>query len=74
MVSLTAGGHTFKRLRVDGAQLKDALTRLSEKNRSARFFLRRGCVLTEISADDVEATEQDLSGGPFVLIVDEEAR
>ena len=73
MSSMTAGGHTFKQVRVDGARLKSELLRMSQEDRVRRFFLRRGCVLTEISMDDIEQTGSDTAEESFVLIIDEQA-
>jgi hypothetical protein len=73
MGSITAGGHTFRELRVDGGRLRSELARMSQKNRATRFFLRKGCVITEISVDDPEPTGSDVADESYVLIVDEQA-
>ena len=73
MSSITAGGHTFRQLRVDGGRLKSELRRISQEDRATRFFLRRGCVITEISMDDIEQSSSDTADESYVLIIDEQA-
>ena len=74
MASITAGGHTFKQLRVDRERLEAELARRSKENGATRFFLKKehGCVLTEISMGDLEPPDPDVADDSYVLIIDEQ--